>query len=68
MFLLVEHGVRLGLRFWQDVSDSTRIMFDATQFNQLGGYTLSKGIKGDFLGRLKRTIEAEVVDQGSRNR
>jgi hypothetical protein len=65
MLLLIEHGIRLGLRFWQDVSDSTRIMFDA---NQLGGYTVSKGIKGDFLGRLKRTIEAEVVDQGSRNR
>jgi hypothetical protein len=68
MLLLLEHGVRLGLRFWQDVSDSTRIMFDATQFNQLGGYTLSKGIKGDFLGRLKRTIKAEVAEQANRNR
>ena len=56
----------MGLLFWQDVSDPWRIMFDATQFNQLGGYTPSKGITGDFLARLKRKIEEEEEASGSR--
>ena len=56
MLLLLEHGHCMGLHFWQDMSEPQRIMFDATQFNRLGGYTSSKGIKGDFLARMKRQI------------
>ena len=61
VLLLVQHGHRMGLRFWQDVSDPQRIMFDATQFNVLGGYTSSKGIKGDFLTRMKLKLENETM-------
>lgn len=64
--LLVSHGHQLGLHFWQDVSDPQRIMFDATQFNRIGGYTLSKGIKGDFLTRMKRILEETASPLPSR--
>ena len=60
MLLLLSHGHSMGLHFWQDVADPQRIMFDATQFNQLAGYTSSKGIKGDFLTRLKRKLEEQT--------
>lgn len=60
MLLLLSHGHAMGLHFWQDVADPQRIMFDATQFNSLAGYTLSKGIKGDFLARMKRKIEEHM--------
>jgi hypothetical protein len=56
VLLLLAYGHRMGLHFWQDVSDPQRIMFDATEFNRLGGYTSSKGIKGDFLARMKRHV------------
>jgi hypothetical protein len=60
MLLLLSHGHTMGLHFWQDVADPQRIMFDATQFNALAGYTLSKGIKGDFLARMKRKMEEHM--------
>ena len=67
LLLLLSSGHSMGLRFWQDVSDPQRIMFDATQFNQLAGYTHSKGIKGDFLARLKRKIEEHMPASESRS-
>jgi hypothetical protein len=55
--ILIEQAKHIGLRLYQDFADPSRIMFDATCFNRLGGYTTTKGIKGDFLARLKRKIE-----------
>jgi hypothetical protein len=51
---LIRHAQRVGLNFYQCISDPYRVMFDATQFNALGGYTAAKGIKGDFLARIRR--------------
>ncbi len=61
MLLLLSHGHSMGLHFWQDAAEPQRIMFDATQFNQLAGNTSSKGIKGDFLTRLKRKLEEQTA-------
>jgi hypothetical protein len=66
MLLLLSYGHSMGLHFWQDVAAPQRIMFDATQFNQLAGYTPSKGIKGDFLARMKRKIEEQMPAPRSR--
>ena len=57
-FLLLQASEQLGLRWFQDTQDPHRIMFDATQFNRLGQYTSDKGIKGDFLARLKEKLDA----------
>jgi hypothetical protein len=60
---LILHAQGVGLTFYQDISDPYRVMFDATQSNALGGYTATKGIKGDFLARIKRKInEATAID------
>jgi hypothetical protein len=56
MFIIVHHASKIGLHMYQDASNLSRIMFDGTEFNKLGGYTTTKGIKGDFLARMKRKI------------
>jgi hypothetical protein len=55
--LLIQHAQHFGLHLYQDMTHRSRVMFDATCFNRLGGYSATKGIKGDFLVRLKRKIE-----------
>lgn len=61
---LVAYCASIGLRLWEDTNDAQRIMFDATQFNQLNGFTATKGIKGDFLKRLVRRLDEMDLDEG----
>jgi hypothetical protein len=65
---VITYACQFGLTLYQDTKDSTRVMFDATEFNTFGGYTATKGIKGKFVTRLKRKLEPRTgVDDTTTN-